>query len=150
MAADAQPKPGLAGLATGHAGLAAPLPGFAGGMPRAINWRSFEYYPPLDRIKSYAEEHYQEEIPLPCAAAVAGMGVTYFSAFFRKKVGICYTDWLCRLRIAHAIRRISSRDQPIAEVALTVGFNDLRTFQRAFKRITHMTAREFKQQVRPA
>jgi AraC-like DNA-binding protein len=115
-----------------------------------INWRSFDYYPPLGRIKRYTEEHYREGIPLPCAAEVAGMEATYFSAFFRKKVGIRYTDWLCWLRISHAIRLISSRDQPITEVALSVGFNDLRTFQRAFKRVTRMTAREFKEQVRPA
>lgn len=115
-----------------------------------INWRSFDYYPPLDRIKRYTEEHYQEEIPLPCAAEIAGMEATYFSAFFRKKVGIRYTDWLSLLRISHAIRLIASRDQPIADIALAVGFNDLRTFQRAFKRITKMTAREYKEQVRPA
>jgi transcriptional regulator GlxA family with amidase domain len=114
-----------------------------------INWRSFEYYPPLGRIKRYTEEHYQEEIPLPCAAEVAGMEATYFSAFFRKKVGIRYTDWLCCLRISHAIRMIETRDQPIAEVAMAVGFCDLRTFQRAFKRVTHMTAREYKEKVRP-
>ncbi|HLX07500.1 MAG TPA: AraC family transcriptional regulator [Thermoanaerobaculia bacterium] len=114
-----------------------------------INWRSFEYYPPLDRIKRYTEEHYPEEIPLPCAAEVAGMEATYFSAFFRKKVGIRYTDWLSCLRISHAIRMIESRDQPIAEVAMAVGFSDLRTFQRAFKRITSMTAREYKEKVRP-
>ncbi len=121
-----------------------------GSKAQEINWRSFEYYPPLDRIKRYTEEHYPEEIPLPCAAEVAGMEATYFSAFFRRKVGIRFTDWLCCLRISHAIRLISRRDQPIAEVALAVGFNDLRTFQRAFKRVTHMTAREYKERVRPA
>ncbi|HTQ78482.1 MAG TPA: AraC family transcriptional regulator [Thermoanaerobaculia bacterium] len=115
-----------------------------------INWRSFEYYPPLDRIRRYTEEHYQEEIPLPCAAEIAGMEATYFSAFFRKKVGIRYTDWLCCLRISHAIQLISSRDRPIGEVAMAVGFSDPRTFQRAFKRITNMTAREFKEHARPA
>lgn len=115
-----------------------------------INWRSFEYYPPLDRIKRYTEEHYQEEIPLPCAAEVAGMEATYFSAFFRKKIGIRYTDWLACLRVAHAIRLLKSRDQPIAEIAQAVGFNDLRTFERAFKRVTHTTARRFKARVRPA
>jgi AraC-like DNA-binding protein len=114
-----------------------------------INWRSFEYYPPLARIKRYTEEHYPEEIPLPCAAEVAGMEATYFSAFFRKKVGIRYTDWLSCMRISHAIRMIESRDQPIAEVAMAVGFSDVRTFQRAFKRITSMTAREYKEKVRP-
>ena len=121
-----------------------------GSKAQEINWRSFEYYPPLDRIKKYTEEHYPEEIPLPCAAEVAGMEATYFSAFFRRKVGIRFTDWLCCLRISHAIRLISHRDQPIAEVALAVGFNDLRTFQRAFKRVTNMTAREFKERARPA
>jgi AraC-like DNA-binding protein len=115
-----------------------------------INWRSFQYYPSLDRIKRYTEEHYQEEIPLPCAAEVAGMEATYFSAFFRKKIGIRYTDWLACLRVAHAILLLKSRDQPIAEIAQAVGFNDLRTFERAFKRVTHTTARRFKERVRPA
>jgi AraC-like DNA-binding protein len=116
---------------------------------REINWRSFEYYPPLDRIKRYTEEHYPEEIPLPCAAEVAGMEATYFSTFFRKKVGIRYTDWLSCMRISHAIRMIESRDRPIAAVAMAVGFTDLRTFQRTFKRIAGMTAREYKEKVRP-
>src|SRR5579864_2637514 len=115
-----------------------------------INWRSFDYYPPLGRIKRYTEEHYREEIPLPCAAEVAGMEATYFSAFFRKKIGIRYTDWLGCLRVAHAIRLLKSRDRPIADIAQAVGFNDLRTFERNFKRITHTTARRFKESVRPA
>ncbi|HEY6320601.1 MAG TPA: AraC family transcriptional regulator [Thermoanaerobaculia bacterium] len=117
---------------------------------REINWRSFEYYPSLDRIKRYTEEHYREEIPLPCAADIAGMEATYFSAFFRKKIGIRYTDWLGCLRVAHAIRLLRSRDRPIADIAQAVGFNDLRTFERNFKRITHTTARRFKERVRPA
>jgi len=116
---------------------------------REINWRSFEYYPPLDRIKRYTEEHYPEEIPLSCAAEVAGMEATYFSTFFRKKVGIRYTDWLSCMRISHAIRMIESHDRPIAAVAMAVGFCDLRTFQRTFKRITGMTAREYKEKIRP-
>jgi transcriptional regulator GlxA family with amidase domain len=117
---------------------------------REINWRSFDYYPSLDRIKRYTEEHYREEIPLPCAAEIAGMEATYFSAFFRKKIGIRYTDWLGCLRVAHAIRLLKSRDRPIADIAQAVGFNDLRTFERNFKRITHTTARRFKESVRPA
>jgi AraC-like DNA-binding protein len=144
----------VSSLGSTVAAASAPMPYFVNPELSAkaleINWRSFDYYPPLDRIKRYTEEHYQEEIPLPCAAEVAGMEATYFSAFFRKKVGIRYTDWLCCLRISHAIRLISSRDQPIADVALAVGFSDLRTFQRAFKRVTNMTARELKERVRPA
>lgn len=116
----------------------------------AINWRSFEYYPPLDRIKRYTEEHYRERIRLPCAAAVAGMEPTYFSSFFRRKVGIRFTDWLWCVRISHAVHLLSCRDQPIHAVALAVGFHDMRTFQRAFKRVTNMSARAFKERVRPA
>ncbi|HZF13299.1 MAG TPA: AraC family transcriptional regulator [Thermoanaerobaculia bacterium] len=116
----------------------------------AINWRSFEYYPPLNRIRRYTEEHYREEIPLSCAAEIAGMEASYFSAFFRRKIGIRYTDWLCFLRISQAISLISSRDRPILEIAVAVGFSDPRSFQRAFKRITKMTAREFKEHARPA
>ena len=44
---------------------------------------------------------------------------------------------------------MKSRDFAITEVAEEVGFRDLRTFERAFKKYTLTTPREFKKSVVP-
>jgi two-component system, response regulator YesN len=117
---------------------------------RQINWRSFDYYPALTRIRRYTEERYKEDVRLETAARIAGMEATYFSSFFRKKVGIRFTNWLWYVRVSKAMDLLAVCDEPIHCVAYSVGFTDLRTFERAFKRITGMTAREFKRLSRPA
>jgi len=48
-----------------------------------------------------------------------------------------------------AMELMKSRDFAITEVAEEVGFRDLRTFERAFKKYTLTTPREFKKSVVP-
>ena len=114
-----------------------------------INYMAFQYYSRLKRVKEHVDEYYSEEISLEKAARIAATEKTYFSTFFRKKVGITFTDWLRRLRVAKAIEIIQTRNQSICDIAFEVGFGDLRSFERAFKRYTHMTAREFKKSILP-
>jgi len=110
-----------------------------------VNYAAFQYYSRLQRVKKYVDECYSEEIPLAKAASIAATEKTYFSTFFRKKVGITFTDWLRRIRVAKAIEIMETRNQSICDIAFEVGFGDLRSFERAFKRYTNLTAREFKQ-----
>jgi two-component system response regulator YesN len=115
-----------------------------------VNWRSFEYYPALARVRRFIEESYDGDLSLPVIARVAGMEASYFSVFFHRKIGVRLTDWIWHVRISMAQRILSSTNQPISVTAYSVGFADLRTFERAFKRLTKMTAREFKRRVRLA
>jgi len=110
---------------------------------------AFCYYPRLARVRRFVETHYQEDLPLAKAARVAALERKYFSAFFHHKVGIPYTDWISRVRIEKAIELIRTRDCPLAQVAVEVGFHEPRTFQRKFKRWTGLTPSEFKQLIRP-
>ena len=123
--------------------------GQSGTLGNEVNQRAFEYYSRLRRIKEHIEQYYYEEMSLTKAAQIAAMEKTYFSAFFRKKVGINFSDWLRRVRITKAIEIMKNRDLSICQIAFEVGFGDLRTFERAFKRYTSVTAREFKRSVSP-
>ena len=114
-----------------------------------INYPAFQYYSRLQRVKEHVDEYYSENISLEKAASIAATEKTYFSTFFRKKVGITFTDWLRRLRVAKAMEIMRTRNQSICDIAFEVGFGDLRSFERAFKRYTHLTAREFKQSILP-
>jgi hypothetical protein len=73
----------------------------------------------------------------------------YFSAFFHRKTGICFRDWLAGRRVGRAIEILTQRDDTITNVAASVGFQDLGTFERSFKRLTGLTPRDFKRSVAP-
>lgn len=114
-----------------------------------MNHRAFEYYVPLLNVKTHIEKNYSEPISLETAAEIACMEKKYFSKFFHKKVGMRFTHWLTSLTVVEAMRRLRSADHSIIDTAYAVGFQDLRTFQRAFKKYTNLSPREFKHSVRP-
>src|SRR3989442_6887071 len=104
--------------------------------PKKINERAFRYYSSLRRIKQHVEARYSDAIPLQTAARIACLEKKYFSAYFHTKVGITYTRWLTSVRIAKAMDLIRNADDSLTHIAAEVGFGDLRTFERAFKKFT--------------
>jgi len=115
-----------------------------------INWRAFDYYPRLRRVREHLEKHISDPLPTTAAADIACLNASYFSSFFRSKVGVRYTEWARLVRIERAMDILKSENRSIREVACDVGYAGLRTFERAFKRHTSLTQSEFKRMVRPA
>jgi AraC-like DNA-binding protein len=111
--------------------------------------RIFSYYPPLQRVREFVERNLSEPISLREAAGAAGLEEKYFSAFFHRKTGVLFRDWLAGRRVERAIEILARHDDTITSVAANAGFQDLRTFERSFKRITGVTPREFKRSVAP-
>jgi AraC-like DNA-binding protein len=118
--------------------------------PELLNWPAFDYYCSLRKLKEGVGNHSPVELSLQAAARVACLEPKYFSSFFRKKVGISFITWRNCLRVNKAIEIISKSDYSMAHVADAAGFNDLRTFERAFKRYTGMTPRDFKKSILPS
>ena len=111
--------------------------------------KAFAYYPRLKKVKRYVDEHIEDKISLATAAQVAALEEKYFSTYFRKKAGICFTDWLAHARIKRAVDMMRVHDYTITWIAFAVGFREIRTFERAFKKYTGMTARAFKTTIGP-
>jgi two-component system, response regulator YesN len=110
---------------------------------------AFAYYKRLQRVKCHVERNLADEVSLQTAAQVAGLEQKYFSTFFRQKTGICFSDWVARERVSRATQMLKKHNYSITCVAQDVGFHNLRTFERAFKKVTGMTPREFKRSVHP-
>jgi two-component system response regulator YesN len=115
--------------------------------PTEINENAFRYYTRLRMVQRFVLEHRSEKISAETAAKVAGLEKNYFSSYFRKKTGVTFGEWQAWVRIDKAKDLMSTTDDSISEVAEAVGYLDLRTFQRAFKRCTAKTPREFKKTV---
>jgi len=115
--------------------------------PNQIKVSAFQYYARLGRIKQHIEQNPSDHMSLEEAARIAGMEKKYFSAFFHQKVGVCFRHWLMWVRINEAKRRMEARNHSITQIAFITGFMDLRTFERAFKKCTGITPRDFKRSV---
>ena len=104
---------------------------------------------PMKRLRQYVDERYSEHISLSDAAQLSGLKMSSFCSFFRTAVGINFTDWLRQVRISRALELMKTSALPITRIAHDVGFVEMITFEREFKKHTRMTPRDFKESLRP-
>jgi len=117
--------------------------------PKKIDDWIFSFNPRLNKVKRFVDANLAEPLSLDRAAGVAGLERTYFSKYFREKTGICFRDWLSTMRVNRAMQIMSIRDLSITEIAFAVGFQDLRTFERAVERCTGLSPKAVKNRLRP-
>jgi AraC-like DNA-binding protein len=110
------------------------------GTPSPFDEAPLESCPQLIRVSRYVRANYASEISVARAAQEAGLERKYFSTFFRKKVGICFRNWVMFVRVGRARQLLAERERTISQIAFDTGFQDLRTFERAFHKCTGVSA----------
>ena len=91
-------------------------------------------YGSVQRIRTYIENHYAENISLESLAHLVHLSPFHLLRTFRNIVGMPPHAYLTQTRINHA-RRLLLVGIPLAEVALLVGFADQSHFTKHFKRV---------------
>lgn len=81
---------------------------------------------------------------LDTLSKVAGLNAPYFCRMFKRVTGIKFTDWNARVRVDEAKRLLGLIDMPITVVGASVGYPDLTSFERVFKRYESMSPREYR------
>lgn len=100
----------------------------------------------LQSVLIYCGEHYTEDITLEKIAENTHMSKYYISHLFSKEIGMSFTEYISTLRIRDAESMLKKGDLSITEVAFSVGFNSLRSFNRHFFAQTGKTPRQVKRQ----
>lgn len=83
----------------------------------------------LRQLESTATEPYT----LADLARAAGLSRYHFLRTFKCVTGVTPHQWMLRARLRDAARRLVTTRQPITEIALDVGFEDLSNFIRSFR-----------------
>ena len=105
------------------------------------------YHLRLRRLVSYMREHPAEPLRLDEAAAIVCMERTAFCKFFRRTVGIKFHDFVQQWKVANAVEQMLLSDCTIAELAYALGFDNINTFGRAFKKVTSMTPSAYRRKM---
>lgn len=98
----------------------------------------------LNKITEYLMRNFDQDITLPKVASMANMGLTTFCNFFKENCRVTFIEYLNTLRVGHACKLLSEKDQNIVEVAYECGYNSLANFNRQFKKYKQMTPTEYR------
>nr|MBI4156968.1 helix-turn-helix transcriptional regulator [Candidatus Woesearchaeota archaeon] len=90
----------------------------------------------LREFRKYLEDNYQNHISLTHNRIIPRN--------FKEKIGIYPFEFLQIYRISKAIEMMKKTNLGVSEVAFKVGYNDLRTFERHFKKYVKITPYDYK------
>ena len=87
----------------------------------------------LERLILYVEENYRENITLSSAARAIGYNKNYLSRCFHQATGVNFRQFVNYQRVQCACKELQQGGRSISEAALASGFQNLRSFNRAFR-----------------
>jgi AraC-like DNA-binding protein len=96
------------------------------------------------RAIDYIHQHFEEPIAIGQLAKCAGFNTSYFSRYFKEKMGISPLSYISNYKIKFAQYLILNTDKSFKEIAVTLGFPDQFTFSKKFKSICKMSPSEFR------
>lgn len=89
----------------------------------------------LCQLLAYVEERFREDISLNSAAAAIGYSPNYLSRFFHAAVGMHFRRFLNQYRVQYACHLLEENAYSVTQIALECGFQNIRSFNRAFLEI---------------
>ena len=95
--------------------------------------RSYSNESVVKNIKSYIDEHYKEELSLNIFSDMTKFAPTYISAMFKKVEGEGIREYIKTVRMKKAAELLVTTDKSINYIAIEIGYENARSFQRLFK-----------------
>lgn len=90
----------------------------------------------MERVKTYIEQHYREDISIRLLAGEAGTSERHFIRLFKQKYGLSAIEYLTEYRIRQARSlMLPQTNYELKDIAAYVGYKDIPYFRRKFKQI---------------
>lgn len=98
----------------------------------------------LDSVLNYCMLHFDKNLSLELLEKELHVSKYYISHMMNQKLHIGFNDYVNSLRISAACKRLVKSDDTVTEISEAVGFNTLRTFNRAFQKQMGMTPSDYR------
>ena len=95
-------------------------------------------------IIKYIDENIDNIVSIRSISKELGYSYNYFSRMFKEKAGITLRDYIYNKKIEKSIKLIESNRYSITRIAIMLGYNDVQSFSKAFKRTMNMSPSEYK------
>lgn len=99
-------------------------------------------------IMKYVSKNYMQPITLSEIAQELNFSIPYLSKVFKEDTGMGFSEYLQKIRIEEACRLLANTDSKVIDIAQSVGYNDICTFNLIFKKHLGITPRDFRKSVK--
>lgn len=100
----------------------------------------------IAKVTGYIEEHYQDaNLNVNTIGERFELKGSYVSKLFKDQTGEGLLDYITKYRIQQAKRMIGYKQDSISEIARCVGYNEVATFIRVFKKYEGITPGKYKE-----
>ena len=98
----------------------------------------------VQSMQDYILEHMEEEITLMDLAKTAHFSPWYAHRLFKELTGIPPAEYIRKLRLSEAAKRLKTEKCRVTDIAMTLGFESIDGFKRSFVREFGMTPSEYR------
>jgi AraC-like DNA-binding protein len=99
----------------------------------------------VEKIKTYIDDHYDDpNLSLISIAQSMRLTESYISSFFKHNLGINLHNYIEQKRMMKAAELLRGTELATTEIVEKIGYNNLNTFYKAFKRYYGITPKEYK------
>ena len=98
----------------------------------------------IEKIISYVDKNFARPISLSNICSELKYSLPYISKYFKESMNMTFSCYLQKVRMENACRLLAYTDKKVEDIAEDVGYNDIKFFNKVFKRILNTTPREYR------
>ena len=105
--------------------------------------------PIIEKAIEYIQDNIFKKIMAEDVCAHIGLSKSYFSTYFKSKTQLNFRDYVLDLKITYAQEQLKTLDTSPKELAIMLGYEDYRSFTRAFKSRTGFSPSDYRKKYIP-
>ncbi|GIP42693.1 hypothetical protein J45TS6_11520 [Paenibacillus sp. J45TS6] len=112
--------------------------------------KSNKYQETINRVKQYIEQNYTDpDLSLTQISDKFALKPKYASQLFKEEFGMKFVDFLLRLRMEEAKKKLNETEDSVQDIALQIGYATSISFGRMFKKMEGITPGEYRKMKSP-
>lgn len=101
----------------------------------------------MEAALHFIHNRFHSPLTLIEAAELSGLGERQFYRKFKSRTGMTFIDYVQSVRIDEACRLLRSTDRKVADIASSVGYQDITFFNKLFRKKTGISPREYRKEL---
>ncbi|MFD0586431.1 helix-turn-helix domain-containing protein [Paenibacillus sp. GCM10027627] len=101
----------------------------------------------LKPVLDYVENHLADRIQVEEVCKIANMSYYYFVKFFKKTIGLSFTEYVNYRKVKWAERLLLTKDLSISEVGERIGMPNMAHFYKMFKKYNDCSPKQFQRKM---
>lgn len=106
--------------------------------------KSLKHLERLKKINEFVQENYSQSLKLEQVAEVFNYDPAYFSRFFKKYMGLPFSEYVNTVRLEKAYYQLRDTDMTVLDIAMANGFFSVKSFYNVFKKNYTLSPQQYR------